>query len=141
MHHRPSLRERLHEPGLLAAVGAHDALSATLIEEAGFDAIWAGGFGISATQKCVPDASGLTMTETLDVSKNLADAANIPVIVDGDTGYGNAINVMRTVADFEKAGIAKRGIRKRLRLLTKRLKRSWKDWLKIWTMKNTRLRF
>ncbi|HIC04762.1 MAG TPA: phosphoenolpyruvate mutase [Nitrospirales bacterium] len=106
MRHRPSLREKLHEPGLLAAVGSHDALSAKLIEEAGFDAIWAGGFGISAAQKCVPDASGLTMTETLDVSKNLAEAANIPVIVDGDTGYGNAINVMRTVADFEKAGIA-----------------------------------
>ena len=106
MRHRPSLREKLHEPGLLAAVGSHDALSAKLIEEAGFDAIWAGGFGISAAQKCVPDASGLTMMETLDVSKNLAEAANIPVIVDGDTGYGNAINVMRTVADFEKAGIA-----------------------------------
>ena len=106
MTHRHALRERLHEPGLLTAVGAHDALSAKLIEEAGFDAVWAGGFGISAAQKCVPDASGLTMTETLDVSRNLAKAAQIPVIVDGDTGYGNAINVMRTVADFEKAGIS-----------------------------------
>ena len=106
MGNRPSLREQLARPGLLAAVGAHDALSARLIEDAGFDAVWAGGFGISAAQKCAPDASGLTMTEVLDVSTNLAEAVGIPVIVDGDTGFGNAINVMRTVADFEKAGIA-----------------------------------
>ncbi len=106
MASRPPLRQLLQEPGLITAVGAHDALSAKLVEEAGFHAIWAGGFGISAAQKCVPDASGLTMTETLDISKNIAEASSIPVIVDADTGYGNAINVMRTVADFEKAGVS-----------------------------------
>ena len=67
MASRLPLRQLLQEPGLITAVGAHDALSAKLVEEAGFHAIWAGGFGISAAQKCVPDASGLTMTETLDI--------------------------------------------------------------------------
>lgn len=87
------------------AAGAHDALSAKLAEEAGFDAIWASGFGISAVQ-AVPDANILTLTETLDAVRHIATAVQIPVIADCDNGYGNAINVMRTVAEFERAGAA-----------------------------------
>jgi len=87
------------------AAGAHDALSAKLAEEAGFDAVWASGFGISAVQ-AVPDANILTLTETLDAVRRIADAVGIPVIADCDNGYGNAINVMRTVAEFERAGAA-----------------------------------
>ncbi|MEK7797247.1 MAG: isocitrate lyase/phosphoenolpyruvate mutase family protein, partial [Nitrospirota bacterium] len=87
-------------------VGAHDALSAKLIERAGFDAIWASGFGISASLKCIPDGSFLTMTEQLDATRNMVEAAGIPVIADCDTGFGNALNVMRMVQDYEKAGIA-----------------------------------
>lgn len=87
------------------AAGAHDALSAKLAEEAGFEAIWASGFGISAVQ-AVPDANILTLTETLDAVRRMADAVGIPVIADCDNGYGNAINVMRTVAEFERAGAA-----------------------------------
>lgn len=89
----------------MLAAGAHDALSAKLAEEAGFDAVWASGFGISAVQ-AVPDANILTLTETLDAVRRMADAVEIPVIADCDNGYGNAINVMRTVAEFERAGAA-----------------------------------
>ncbi len=100
------LRELIRRPGIIKTVGAHDALSAKLIEEAGFDAIWASGFGISASLKCIPDGSFLTMTEQLEITKNIVEAVRIPVIADCDTGFGNALNVMRTVQDYEKAGIA-----------------------------------
>jgi phosphoenolpyruvate phosphomutase len=96
----------MRRPGVIRAVGAHDALSAKLIERAGFDAIWASGFGISASAKCIPDGSFLTMTEQLEVTKNIAEAVEIPVIADCDTGFGNALNVMRTVQEYEKAGVA-----------------------------------
>jgi phosphoenolpyruvate phosphomutase len=85
------------------AAGAHDALSAKLAAEAGFDVIWASGFGISAVQ-AVPDANILTLTETLDAVRRICDAVDIPVVADCDNGYGNAINVMRTVTEFERAG-------------------------------------
>lgn len=91
------------EPGLV--LGAHDALSAKLAEEAGFDAIWASGFGIAAVS-ALPDANILTMSETLDAVRRMRDAVDIPVIADCDNGFGNAINVMRTVAEYERAGVA-----------------------------------
>ena len=87
-------------------VGADDALSARLIERAGFDGVWASGFAISASLKCIPDASFITSSEQLEVERNIAEAVNIPVIADCDTGYGNALNVMRTVNDRERAGVA-----------------------------------
>ena len=95
----------LARPTVALAAGAHDALSAKLAEEAGFEAIWASGFGISAVQ-AVPDANILTLTETLDAVRRIADAVKIPVIADCDNGYGNAINVIRTVSEFERAGAA-----------------------------------
>src|SRR5207249_3619744 len=90
---------------IVLAGGAHDALSARLVEEAGFGAIWASGFGISAVQ-AVPDANILTLTETLEAVRRIVDAVAIPVIADCDNGYGNAINVIRTVGEFERAGAA-----------------------------------
>ncbi|MBI4617934.1 MAG: isocitrate lyase/phosphoenolpyruvate mutase family protein [Planctomycetes bacterium] len=90
-------------PVLLA--GAHDGLSAKLAEEARFDAIWASGFEISASH-ALPDANLLGMTENLAAAKEMNDAVAIPVIADCDNGYGNAINVIRTVREYEKAGIA-----------------------------------
>ncbi|MCW5889478.1 MAG: isocitrate lyase/phosphoenolpyruvate mutase family protein [bacterium] len=102
---RGALLSLLGQPGVLLAAGAHDALSAKLAEEAGFDAIWASGFGISAVQ-AVPDANILTLTETLDAVRRICDAVTIPVVADCDNGYGNAINVMRTAAEFERAGAA-----------------------------------
>jgi phosphoenolpyruvate phosphomutase len=95
----------LRGPKIVLAAGAHDALSAKLAEEVGFDAIWASGFGISAVQ-AVPDANILTLTETLEAVRRIVDAVRIPVIADCDNGYGNAINVMRTVGEFERAGAA-----------------------------------
>ena len=100
---RERLQDRTHP---VIAAGAHDALSAKLIEEAGFDAIWVSSFGMSAAQKCQPDANVLTMTEALEISKNVVAAVAIPVIADCDTGYGDAINVMRTTTEFEQAGVA-----------------------------------
>ena len=106
MNNAAKLRALLKRPGVIKAVGAHDALSARLIERAGFDAIWAGGFAISASLKCIPDASFITSNEQLEVERNIAEAVSIPIIADCDTGYGNALNVMRTVNDRERAGVA-----------------------------------
>lgn len=106
MHNATKLRAALKKPGALKVVGAHDALSARLIERAGFDGVWASGFAISASLKCIPDASFITSSEQLEVERNIAQAVNIPVIADCDTGYGNALNVMRTVNDRERAGVA-----------------------------------
>jgi phosphoenolpyruvate phosphomutase len=99
------LRALLSREGPIVVAGAHTGLSARLVEQAGFDAIWASGFEISAA-KGVPDANVLTSTETLQAAREMADAAAIPVIADCDNGFGNAINVIRTVRDYEAAGVA-----------------------------------
>ncbi len=106
MHNATKLRTLLQRSGIIKAVGAHDALSAKIIEDAGFDAVWASGFGISASLKCIPDASFITSTEQLEVERHMAEVISIPIIADCDTGYGNALNVMRTVQDRERAGVA-----------------------------------
>jgi phosphoenolpyruvate phosphomutase len=99
------LRKRLSEPGPVLAIGGHSPLSAVLAQEAGFDAVWASGFEISAAH-AVPDANILTMAEQLNVAKLMARRIDIPVIADCDNGFGNAINVIRTVRDYEADGIA-----------------------------------
>ncbi|MBM4268980.1 MAG: phosphoenolpyruvate mutase [Deltaproteobacteria bacterium] len=99
-----TLRRLLATGKTVLACGAHDALSARLVEEAGFDAVWASGFGLSAV-RAVPDASILTKSETLEAARAMVEATTIPVIADCDTGFGNAINVMHTVQDFEAAGV------------------------------------
>jgi phosphoenolpyruvate phosphomutase len=99
------LRERLARPGPLLVGGAHDALSAKLVEEAGFDAVWASGFEISASHG-VPDANILTMSDNLLAATRMARTVKIPIIADCDNGYGNAINVIYTVQEYERAGIA-----------------------------------
>ncbi len=106
MNNAVKLRALLKRPGVIKAVGAHDALSAKLIERAGFDAIWASGFAISASLKCIPDASFIDSSEQLAIERHIAEAVSIPIIADCDTGYGNALNVMRTVNDRERAGVA-----------------------------------
>ena len=99
------LRRLLASPGPIVIAGAHDGLTARLVEEAGFHGVWASGFEISASHG-VPDASILTMTETLEAARRMADAVTIPVVADGDTGFGNAINAIRAVEAFERAGVA-----------------------------------
>ncbi len=86
--------------------GCHDALSAKLAEEAGFAAVMTSGFGVSASFLGAPDVELYTMSENLTVVRNVANAVSVPVVADGDTGYGNAINVMRTMREFEQAGVA-----------------------------------
>ncbi len=99
------LRERLAQPGPIVIIGAHNGLSGRIGEEAGFDGLWASGFEISASY-AVPDANILTMAESLSAAKMMADVTSIPVIADCDNGFGNAINVIRCVEEYERAGIA-----------------------------------
>lgn len=99
------LRQRLQSPGPLLVAGAHNPLSARLVQEAGFDAVWASGFEISASQG-VPDANILSFSENLEIARGIARAIDIPVIADCDTGFGNAVNVVRTIREYEEAGVA-----------------------------------
>ncbi|MGW4523365.1 isocitrate lyase/PEP mutase family protein [Amycolatopsis sp. NPDC004378] len=99
------LRTLLGE-GLLVAPGAYDALSAVLIEQAGFDAVYMTGFGTTASLIGRPDVGLLSMTEMVGNAARLVSAVDVPVIADADTGYGNAVNVMRTVRAYEQAGVS-----------------------------------
>ena len=101
------LRELLAQPELLVAPGAYDALSARLIAQAGFPAVYMTGFGTAASTLGQPDVGLLTMSEM--VSRAAALAAVVgdrPLIADADTGYGNPINVRRTIREYERAGVA-----------------------------------
>ncbi|HEY5664069.1 MAG TPA: isocitrate lyase/PEP mutase family protein [Ilumatobacter sp.] len=100
------LRALLGGPGLLTVPGCSDALGARLIEQAGFDAAYMTGFGASATLLGAPDVGLLTGSEMVDNARRVAAATALPLIADGDTGYGSAVNVMRTVRDYERAGVA-----------------------------------
>ncbi len=100
------LRELLQRKEILVAPGAFDALSAKLIESVGFEAVYMTGFGTAASIFGVPDIGLLTMTEMVENAKRISDAVKIPVIADADTGYGNHLNVIRMVEEYEKAGVA-----------------------------------
>ncbi|MGH7097513.1 MAG: phosphonopyruvate hydrolase [Stellaceae bacterium] len=98
------LRERIRSGGLAVAMAAHNPLSARLAEEAGFDGIWASGFELSAAYG-VPDASLLSWSQHLDMTRAMAETVGVPVVADLDTGSGNAINVLHIVARYCAAGI------------------------------------
>ncbi len=100
-----ALRNLLETRKIVRVMGAHHGLGAKLIEQAGFDSVWASGLEIS-TAHVVPDANILTMTENLDAARGLNDACGIPVICDCDTGYGNAANVIHMIKKYEAAGLA-----------------------------------
>jgi 2-methylisocitrate lyase-like PEP mutase family enzyme len=100
------LRELIERPGIIMAPGAYDAFSAKLIEAVGFDAVYMTGFGTAASTLGYPDIGLLTLTDMMTNVKRIADAVAIPVIADADTGYGNHLNVIRTVEEYEKAGSA-----------------------------------
>ena len=99
------LRDKIKEKPLLKIGGAFDAMSAKLVEITNFDAVWAGSFAISATH-AVPDASIMTMTEFLQIAKNMVDSCDIPIIADCDTGFGGPSNVSHLVKQYEQAGVA-----------------------------------
>ena len=98
------LMEKLRSKQFVKVCGAFDVMSAKLAEMNSFDAIWASGFGISSA-RALPDAGIITMTELLDAVTFMAEACNIPVIADCDTGYGGPNNVAHLVKKFENAGI------------------------------------
>ena len=91
---------------ILLLPGAYDALSAKIVEAAGFKAVTFGGYPASASLLAKPDVSLLTMTEMVNQARYIAGAVEIPLFVDGDTGHGNVTNVQRTVKEFERAGVA-----------------------------------
>ena len=98
------LMKKLQEKQFVKVCGAFDVMSAKLAEINGFDAVWASGFGISST-RALPDAGIITMTELLDAVTFMAEACDIPIIADCDTGYGGPNNVAHLVKKFENAGI------------------------------------
>ena len=103
---RRDLRKKLTSDRLAVAPGAHNALAAKLIEDAGFPAVYMTGSGVVNTLLGQPDVGLITQSEMTAMAHHLAEAVDVPVISDADTGYGNAINVMRTVREFESAGVA-----------------------------------
>ena len=100
------LRNLIKNNSFLPIPSCFDALSAKLIEQTGFDAMFMSGFAASASRIGQPDLGVMTLTEVLDQLNNITDATSLPVIGDGDTGYGNAMNVQRTVKSFAKIGCA-----------------------------------
>src|SRR5690242_16725320 len=100
-----ALRDKVRAGELATVMAAHNPLSARLAEEAGFDGIWASGFELSAAYG-VPDASLLSLTQHLDMTRAIIEQVGIPMIADLDTGYGNAINVGHVVGAYARAGSA-----------------------------------
>src|SRR3984893_6734227 len=105
---RPStrLRQMLKEPGIIVAPGAYDGFSARLIEAAGFRCVYMTGAGTAASHLGQPDLGLATLTEMANHAGHLASCVSLPVIADADTGYGNVLNVVRTVREYERAGVA-----------------------------------
>jgi phosphoenolpyruvate phosphomutase len=99
------LREVMAGGGMARVMSAHNPLSAKLVEEAGFDGIWASGFELSASQ-ALPDVSLISMSQHLEVTRQMAERVDIPIVADIDTGFGNAVNVLHAVDQYERAGAA-----------------------------------
>src|SRR5262245_19029566 len=100
------LRQLLNSPGVIRSLGAHDVFTARLVEAAGLETVFIGGFGTSASLLGLPDVGFLTLTEMADAVRRMAQSVSIPVVADGDTGHGDLHNVVRTVREFERAGAA-----------------------------------
>ena len=112
------LRELLAGEDILMAPGAHDALTARIAEMCGFEAVYMTGAGTVNTQLGMPDHSIITLTEMVQSAARLAKATSLPIVSDADTGYGGVLNVMRTVKEFETAGVS--GIHLEDQLMPKR---------------------
>jgi 2-methylisocitrate lyase-like PEP mutase family enzyme len=100
------LKDLIHARELLVMPGVHDPLSARLVEEAGFAAAQCSGFAISLVHLGLPDYSFLSLSDMLAVTRTIVDAVDIPVMADGDTGFGNAVNAWHAVRAFERIGCA-----------------------------------
>jgi methylisocitrate lyase len=104
MTDRPSLRERLEDPRILVAIGAHDGLTALIAQRAGFEALYHGGYAAAAHHHGLPDIGMVGLGEMIESVRRVASAAATPVIVDCDTGYGALPGVRRTVVEMEAVG-------------------------------------
>ncbi len=100
------LRRLLNDPDMITIAACFDALSARLAEMSGFPATFMSGFGVAATRLGLPDTGLISYGEMLDQGRNICGAVSIPVLGDGDTGFGNALNVKRTVRGYHQAGFA-----------------------------------
>jgi len=100
------MRKMLERGEFIQAPGVYDALGARIVEASGFTAVYMTGYGTTASHFSFPDIGLLTMTEMVENAGRIASAVQIPLIADADTGYGNPINVVRTVKEYEKAGVA-----------------------------------
>ena len=100
------MRDLFAQKGFVVAPGCHDALTAKIIGYLGFDAVYMTGYGQSASHLGQPDVGLMTMSEMVMRAANTVEAAGIPVVADADTGFGNAVNVQRTIREYEKAGVA-----------------------------------
>lgn len=101
-----SLRARLQRGDILVAPGAYDALTARLLEQAGFEAVYRGGYAASAAAFALPDLGITTLTDMVDHARRMTSAITVPVIADADTGYGEVPQVIHTVRELERAGVA-----------------------------------
>lgn len=106
IHGAKRLRELLAQPGVLLCPGTYDCVSAKVAERAGFPVLSISGAALTASVLGYPDVGLQTMPETLNQARNIARCVNVPVTVDADTGYGNALNVIRATREFEAAGLA-----------------------------------
>ena len=100
------LKKILEEEKTLLVPGAYDAFSAKILKQAGFKVIYMTGSGVTASTTGMPDVGLLTMTEMVNQARNIVNATDLPLICDADHGYGNPINVVRTVREYERAGVA-----------------------------------
>jgi carboxyvinyl-carboxyphosphonate phosphorylmutase len=100
------LREILREETTLLLPGCYDALTAKILKQAGFPVLYMSGSAVTASITGKPDVGLLTMTEMVNQARNIVNATDLPLICDADTGYGNAINVIRTVKEYERVGVA-----------------------------------
>ncbi len=101
-----SLRARLQSGKILVAPGAYDALTARLLEQAGFEGVYRGGYAASAAAFALPDLGITTLTDMVDHARRMTSAITVPVIADADTGYGEVPQVIHTVHELERAGVA-----------------------------------
>lgn len=106
MKKNTKFRKLINGKGIMVSVGVYDALSAVIAQKVGFKAITVGGYGISASLLGKPDIGLVSMSEMVSQINYIANSTDLPIIADADNGYGNAINVMRTVREYEKIGVS-----------------------------------
>ncbi|MBO55140.1 MAG: carboxyvinyl-carboxyphosphonate phosphorylmutase [Dehalococcoidia bacterium] len=106
MNQKQRFKTLLETPGIIAAPGAYDCLTAKIIENSGFSAVYMTGAGTSVAKYGYPDLALTTATEMISSARDICSIVDIPVIADADTGYGGILNVQRTIRDYERSGVA-----------------------------------